>query len=250
MSISRASVFDKFTFFGVLVPGIFSSVLLFPFLPDSFVAPLVGVIVYIVTVSFVFGMFLNGLAEPLESLNHKWWLADAVDIFAKVNNGLEVPMGRNQSDIDKSLADRCIEYVGHDLGIDDWKITNLKSGTDYNREDFASIYQYVLNEVWAGRGSPAKIHHSVRMLCRSLVAACIGIFIVASVVVGVRFVGLLPYNPVYATTAEWMGDADILIIYTSVLPIVGAAAIYIHRQYTYYLCMYMISEFVQRKNDI
>lgn len=191
-------------------------------------------------------MFFNGLGEPLENLSdRKWWLSDSVTIFSTMINDSKIPMARNQSVIDKALVRECLDELGDILNLDKSTIEKLKSGEEYDREEMTAIYQYTLNQVWASGGSPAKIHHSVRMLCRSLVAACVGVLTFSSLIVIIQSIGFLPYVPVYATRIRWLGHIGILLTYFFGLLMVGAAAVYIHRQYTHHQCMYMLSDFLR-----
>ncbi|MFA9417973.1 hypothetical protein [Natrinema sp. HArc-T2] len=245
MSLSQSSVFDKFTFFGVLIPGVFASALLYPFLPTGIAPQLTGFVIYLTVVSFTLGMFFNGLGELIGG---SAGLTDSVDVFTKIIRNEEILWARNKSDIDRAIVDKSLSHLDTALDLDHGQTYRMKQGDDFDKGAMNAAYQYMLNQVWAGGNSPAKIHHSVRMLCRSLVTACFFVGFSTLIIILLQQTGLLPYDPIYISESNWVNSCIIAIFYAIGLSLVVIVSVYIHKQYTYYLCIYMLSEFVRLNN--
>lgn len=265
MSLTGSSVFDKFTFFGVLIPGLYTSALLLPLLPFPLSSYSSGIVIYLVVISFILGLFANALGEPLRNLNSllntklsipsfDWWLADSITVFKKIINkdsfdDRRIPMSRDLSYVDEALVDSAVEHMREDLDI---PLDDQTLPSNYDRAETVAFYQYMLNQVWATSNSPAKIHHSVRMFTRSLVASSLLALVAVITVVGTQIYLNSPYKPAYFEYLSNISHPNIrvLILYAMFLGVVIYVAIYIHKRYTYYLCMYMLSEFVHQHQQV
>jgi hypothetical protein len=240
---------------------LFTSALLFPLLPFSPADYLPGLLIYIVVVSFIFGLFANALGEPIRRLNSfeadservpdvNWWLADSITVFQKVINKqafdkTQIPMSREISHVDEALVDSAVEHLRDDLEIPASEQTAPKN---YQRHETVAFYQYALNQVWAASNSPAKIHHSIRMFARSLVAASLFALVLTGGIVGLQFVQPSIYTPVYVDyfPSQFPPHRTMAGFYGVMLFILIMTAVYVHKRYTYYLCIYMLSEFVHQ----
>jgi hypothetical protein len=237
VSVSRSSVFDKFLFFGMLIPGLFESVLVLPYLPGSLLAGSASTIVlYVVVFSFVLGVLLNIFADPLVS-RYLTTPRKALDtILTDGDTDLY-----HRSAIDERLVANCLEeFRRRGLLSEDETDPESAETPDLSDEDVLTLYRYMLTQVWKSGETPAKILHSLLNLGRSLIFLCL-----------LQLVGLVSftawrvwsggsYAPFYST---YVGDITFFVAKLCLLVLLLVGSVHIHRQYSFYFCVYLLADF-------
>lgn len=167
------SIFNQFTFFSVLIPGLFSVALLLPLGPIGIVDAGIGqIILLVLAFSFIFGMGAHAGSEILElfcpivipptsRLTHK---LNAIEDYDDENKLLFSDLGSYEETTVREFANRASLH--------------LAGEPTYNRKDITPVYQSVLNSVWRTDSGLVRMLFSTYMLCRAMLVISLLIFII------------------------------------------------------------------------
>jgi hypothetical protein len=232
-TVAQSNVFNQFTFFSVLFPGLFAVGFTLPLAPASITEISLGwTVLLLIGFSFGLGMTLNVASEVVV----KWTdsLTFAGDRFYEVIRGINV--SETESNIVGIFAERAAE-----IGI----IDDSESIDELESRDSKILYQYMLNQVWSQGDVVTRTHLSIRMMCRSLMIYCIFAIPFTIILVGAFWyygsTGILYY--------KLMSHSTFLLIVIPTLCISALIFGYGQRRYAEYLIWYTLSEFVREEQS-
>jgi hypothetical protein len=235
-------VFDRFTFFGLLMPGLFTLAVVAPLAPKQLltVDPVVAVLV-LVSLGFVLGAVVNtvsGLVAPKtpvlveparvfhELLTADWFLVDH----------------RPLNPVERRLFDRLFGYF-RATGV----VRRTRRRT-LDESETALLYRHVLSECWRHDGSLTRLHQSVRLAARSLTVVGTAVAVTAAGLwLWRRLPTTVPFESAYTVVVEV--DAQFFLPYLGFLLLVVVSAAYRERRSAGYLVFYAVVEFLDRRGD-
>jgi hypothetical protein len=190
-----------------------------------------------ISFSFVIGAVVHIISEPLTK--QLPFLEYPADIFHQMlkNNELRTE-DRELSQNEKMMMEKCIDIVRND-----YELVNDCS-EEFGRHDSGIIYQFLLNNVWV-KGSTARIHATVRMMCRSLVFVSIGLIPISITLVWFISSGYISYSPIYKSITN--NNLVFIAGHTLVLIFLSVGFSHGQKKYSTYMLFYMITEFVDPK---
>lgn len=238
-----ARIFNQFTFFSVLVPGLFAIGFLLPLAPTAIFELDAGwVIVLVAGLSFVIGMTLHIVSETFEE-----WAPGLTRPTVRLTNALDDSDPPEFPDeILRAFIGLFDEQYGTDLeseweaGTDDTEESRVDS--DYSEQ----IFQATLTELWSKNVGPIRILVTTYFLCRSM-ALLIPLLAVTYLEFGLlRISGVLRFEPTY------LQFSDASVFFMLALAFFVLAFVSFHRgynRYAQYTVDYLITGFLQI-NDI
>jgi hypothetical protein len=229
-------VFDQFTFFSLLLPGLFTLGVLLPLAPPGvFDASAAWIALFLLAFAFVVGAIANVVSELVENYT-PWLLRTSEVLHPMITDGKLKPKDRDLSDAEDELVDRCLTKLVSE------NVVPMKNRESYERDDSKMVHQYLVNAGWRRGGTLTRLHQSVRMMARSLFVTSVGVLILSASVLGADISGVLSYTPVYQKVG--VGHVGFGVVYYVFLAVVVAGSVFGQRRYTSYLVFYTLSEFV------
>lgn len=242
--VDRPSVFNQFTFFSLLIPGLFAFAVLLPFASSSlFTQNVAWVVVFILSFSFVVGAVIHIISEALAKYLPFFNYPAAIFHHMLTENTLRSE-NRDLSQSEKRILHRCIDILEeYELVETQYDDLDNHNGYEYTRHDSGVIYQFLLNNAWV-KGSTARIHTTIRMMCRSLAVISIGLIPVSVILVISISSSYITYSPIYSIINN---NFAFLLVHLLVLAFLSVGFIYGQKRYATYLVFYMMVEFVDPK---
>lgn len=263
MSYARGvRVFNQFTFFSVLIPGLFAVAFVLPVAPPSVFGLDAGwVLVLVVGLSFGVGMTLHIASESFER-----WMPGAYRPTERMRdrlNALAADAGsaeavtlmtefvtlydeRFNTDVSGTVATTESVTTGVDPDPADLTTdTGLDTGDlPFSRADGKRVFQATLAELWSKNVGPIRILVTTYFLCRSMA------LLIPALAVGyggfalLLAAGSIRFDPLYAAFLGHVGFVSLLVTV-----LVFGAAVFFHgyNRYAGYTVSYLIAGFVQHE---
>ena len=250
MSYARGvRVFNQFTFFSVLIPGLFAVAFVLPVAPPSVFGLDAGwVLVLVVGLSFGVGMTLHIASESFER-----WMPGAYRPTERMRDRLNALAADAGSAEAVTLMTEFVtlydERFNTDVSGTVATTESVTTGVDpdpadlpFSRADGKRVFQATLAELWSKNVGPIRILVTTYFLCRSMA------LLIPALAVGyggfalLLAAGSIRFDPLYAAFLGHVGFVSLLVTV-----LVFGAAVFFHgyNRYAGYTVSYLIVGFVQ-----
>lgn len=231
-------VFDQFTFFSLLIPGIFAFAVTIPLAPVGlFSRNLAGAVVLLLSFSFVVGAIMNVYSELITKKLP--FMRYSATVFHQLVVGRYLTIeDRYISQNEDMIVQKCIQELT-EIGI-----VNDRRREEFTRHDTGAMYQYILNKGWRTGGSLPKLHLTIRMMARSLSIISILVIVGSIVTVSLNNLSALKYSPVYKEVFQ--SDFLFLTLYSIILGTISIGSAYAQKRYSMYFIFYAMTEFIEQ----
>jgi hypothetical protein len=249
MSYHRSvRVFNQFTFFSVLIPGLFAVAFALPIAPRVVFGLDAGwVLVLVVGLSFGVGMTLHIASESLES-RLEFVYRPTERIATKLN---DFAVGEGPAE-QIELMEAFVTQYDHRFDTDieatvaDTSTASVSESADtappFTRRDGERVFQATLAELWSKNVGPIRILVTTYFLCRSMTLLVATLFLSYLAFGGLLFGDLLRFTPLYSRFLPH----DIFAVVLLVVLTTGLVVFYYgYNRYAEYTVNYLIAGFVQ-----
>jgi len=239
-------VFNQFTFFSVLIPGLFAVAFVLPVAPRTVFQLDAGwVLVLVVGLSFGVGMTLHIASESFER-----WMPRAYRPTERMRdqlNALAVDAGSAET---IKLMDEFVTLYDERFSTD---VSGVVASTDsvtedvdldptdlpFSQADGERVFQATLSELWSKNVGPIRILVTTYFLCRSMALLIPTLFVGYGGFALLFAVGSIRFDPLYTGFVDHASFASLLVVVGAVVFFHG------YNRYAGYTVSYLIVGFIQ-----